>query len=640
MKTKLVLITIILTLNIGIANSQYQQRIFTEEFDGNMVSVLSWFFPYWFSSEDGTFFGQTQTSVAQNTALPSIQNGESYIDLKTYNKTGPGAFNGTDLLARKLFYPGKGLIFTVRARMKDPIPSGIVGGIYLYNLTVPGKRSWYAIASSSDGTKLSIAVVGGNIWTSTSSGITWTEQNMTGPYNWQDIASSGDGNKLAAVVNMGKVWTSTNSGVTWTEQSGSVNNWTSIASSLDGTKLVATSLRENIWTSTNSGITWTSHPSAGYRNWYDVASSSDGTKLAAVVYSGGIWTSSDAGVTWIERTSAGSNNWNSIASSADGTKLAVCSAGTGIWTSTDSGATWTRQTSADSPSWTSIASSSDGTKLAAMGYYAGNVWTSTNSGVDWVKRTGPALNSWNAIASSSDGTKLAAIVFGGNIWTSTNSGVAWANQSGANQTLHDEIDFELLTKDKNKVHFNVYSNEPMGVGRPDSIPISTPITEYHIYTIEWRPSGITWRIDGDVVHTSSIYPKGPMRVNLNMWVPDASWRAAYNSDLHWTNVASENQTYSMLVDYVRVDSLTDISTSVVDVEKPDVSFYPNPVHDIIHFNSWENISVSIYNISGNAIIERKKITNGSLSVANLLPGLYIVRCEKNGITKNSKLIIR
>jgi hypothetical protein len=156
------------------------------------------------------------------------------------------------------------------------------------------------------------------------------------------------------------------------------------------------------------------------------------------------------------------------------------------------------------------------------------------------------------------------------------------------------------------------------------------------------PSGVTWKVDDVVIRTSTISPKGPMRFNLNMWVPASDWRAAYDGSLNYTTSVSENKTYTMLVDWVRVDSLTDISTSIVDTKQPEqyVFFYPNPAHDLIYFNSSEDINISIYNLSGNMILNKRKVSNGSLSIAGLLPGIYFVRCEKNGIINNSKLVVR
>jgi photosystem II stability/assembly factor-like uncharacterized protein len=269
-------------------------------------------------------------------------------------------------------------------------------------------RNWNGIASSSDGTKLAAVVRGGQIYTSTDSGVTWTARASS--QNWYSIASSSDGTKLVAVDYGGKIYTSTDSGVTWTPRASNQNWWT-IASSSDGTKLVAVVYNGQIYTSTDSGVTWTARATSQY--WTCIASSSNGTKLAAVGWPSQIYTSSDSGATWTAR--ATSQNWNGIASSSDGTKLVAGVYGGQIYTSTDSGVTWTAR--APSQQWTGMASSSDGTKLAATAATAGvgQIYTSIDSGATWTAVT--SSQNWFGIASSLDATKLAAVVYGGQIYT-------------------------------------------------------------------------------------------------------------------------------------------------------------------------------------------------------------------------------
>jgi hypothetical protein len=273
--------------------------------------------------------------------------------------------------------------------------------------------AWMGIASSADGTKLAATVVGGQIWTCSTTGFGFFGAGVFLPPNqlswlahasnqrWQGIASSADGTKLAAVANPGQIWTSTNSGVTWTAASNTSNNWFCIASSADGTKLSAGGNLPGIWTSTNSGATWTIGPTNTVVNsdWNCIASSSDGTKLAAVGISG-FFTSTDSGATWTSHT----NNFYWIASSADGTKLAATQGEGRIWTSTDSGVTWMAR--ANSQVWTGIASSADGTKLAAV-IQNGPICTSTDSGASWT--AAGISQDWQRITSSADGTRLAAI---------------------------------------------------------------------------------------------------------------------------------------------------------------------------------------------------------------------------------------
>ena len=245
----------------------------------------------------------------------------------------------------------------------------------------------------------------------------WTDQKAAGSRNWNSIASSSDGAQMAAVINGGDIWTSTDSGLTWVAQKAAGSReWHSIASSSDGTHLGAAVLGGDIWTSTDSGLTWGDQKAAGSRYWLSIASNSDGTHLSAVEYGGDIWTSTDSGVTWVDQKAAGSRKWFSIASSSDGTHLAAVEYGSDIYTSTDSGLTWVDQKAAGSRNWSSIASSSDGTHLAVV-ERRGDIYTSTDSGLTWVDQKAAGSGSWYSSASSSDGTHLAAVAYGGDIWT-------------------------------------------------------------------------------------------------------------------------------------------------------------------------------------------------------------------------------
>lgn len=266
-------------------------------------------------------------------------------------------------------------------------------------------RDWYCVASSSDGTKLVAVVHGGQIYTSTDSGVSWAPRESN--RNWSSVASSADGTKLVATDYGGQIYTSTDSGISWTPRQYN-RDWISVASSVDGTKLVAAVGVGQIFTSTDSGISWT--PRENSRTWFSVASSADGTKLVAVVLDGQIYTSTDSGISWTPRESR--RFWYSVASSADGTKLVAVGGGY-IFTSTDSGISWMPRASGQP--WDSVASSVDGTKLvAAVG--GGQIYTSTDSGVSWMSCE--SNRSWQAVASSADGVRMVAVEDGGQIYTS------------------------------------------------------------------------------------------------------------------------------------------------------------------------------------------------------------------------------
>ena len=150
---------------------------------------------------------------------------------------------------------------------------------------------------------------------------------------WHSVASSASGSNLAAVVDGGGIYTSTNSGVAWTQQPGApIQSWTCLASSANGSNLVAGISGSGIWGSTNAGVNWAQEINAPNENWESLACSADGSKLAAVAYNQGIWVSTNSGATWAQANAPGSS-WFSVTCSSDGTKMAaVAYNGGGIWT--------------------------------------------------------------------------------------------------------------------------------------------------------------------------------------------------------------------------------------------------------------------------------------------------------------------
>jgi hypothetical protein len=397
--------------------------------DGNWQDPLNWWNDASTTIPAGAIpTGISQYVVSSSSVTENTGHSPVPVDTITFNN---GSINAIDISANKV-------VFNDTSRNAGTITGGEVifngnqsendATTTLFALNPRGYVGhWTSITSSSDGTKLAAVVTGGQIYTSTDSGITWTVSSSSPTEYWGSITSSSDGTKLAAGVTGGyggQIYTSTDSGITWTVSSSSpTEGWSSITSSSDGTELAAVvnGLHGGqIYTSTDSGITWTPH--GPNMLWSSITSSSDGTKLAAANVSGGqIYTSTDSGITW---TPHGPNMslWRSITSSSDGTKLAAVVKGLGyggqIYTSTDSGITWTVSSSSPTEGWSSITSSSDGTKLAAV-VYGGQIYTSTDSGATWTPH-GPNIN-WSSITSSSDGTKLAGDGYSSQIYTMINS---------------------------------------------------------------------------------------------------------------------------------------------------------------------------------------------------------------------------
>jgi hypothetical protein len=212
-------------------------------------------------------------------------------------------------------------------------------------------------------------------------------------------------------------------------------------------------------------------------------------------------------------------------------------------------------------------------------------------------------------------------------------GIYLYDLTGTSQTIHDEIDFELLTNDLNKIHTNFYNAEPLGTGHPDSVTVANPVTDFHKYVIKWLPEGTTWLVDEKLIRTSNNSPSGPMHFNLNMWVPEIEWKAAYNNVIQPTTQTGLNQIFSLLVESVRVDSIIDIATSAADVKKSGISFYPNPADDkltIENNDSSEPVNFEILNSNGINIYNSKHYNRSIIDIADYPPGIYLIRFEEKG----------
>jgi hypothetical protein len=87
---------------------------------------------------------------------------------------------------------------------------------------------------------------------------------------------------LVAAVQGGQIFTSTDSGLHWTARD-SNRNWVSVASSADGSNLLAAEQGGQVYISSDGGVHWTARDAD--RFWSAVTSSADGSKLVAVEYS-------------------------------------------------------------------------------------------------------------------------------------------------------------------------------------------------------------------------------------------------------------------------------------------------------------------------------------------------------------------
>jgi beta-glucanase (GH16 family) len=89
-------------------------------------------------------------------------------------------------------------------------------------------------------------------------------------------------------------------------------------------------------------------------------------------------------------------------------------------------------------------------------------------------------------------------------------------------------------------------------GISGAVDLGGPVAEdFHAFSIDWRPDGITWRLDGEVFHVAH-----PDAVAPNPWVFDHPFfvilNVAVGGNLGGPVAADAPLPQSMLVDYVRV----------------------------------------------------------------------------------------
>jgi endo-1,3-1,4-beta-glycanase ExoK len=83
---------------------------------------------------------------------------------------------------------------------------------------------------------------------------------------------------------------------------------------------------------------------------------------------------------------------------------------------------------------------------------------------------------------------------------------------------HDEIDFEVLTRDTSEVSLNTYVNGKPRNGTTATMP-SPADGAFHTYSFIWEPGRLRWFIDGVLVHdvTGDDLPTNPQKIYFSHW---------------------------------------------------------------------------------------------------------------------------
>ncbi len=103
----------------------------------------------------------------------------------------------------------------------------------------------------------------------------------------------------------------------------------------------------------------------------------------------------------------------------------------------------------------------------------------------------------------------------------------------------DEIDWEWVGGDNTQVQSNYFSKgDDSTFDRGGFHDVDSPITQFHMYTIDWTPEAIQWIINGKTVRTLKAadvgdkYPQSPMQIRLGAWT--AGREGAPEGTIEWS----------------------------------------------------------------------------------------------------------
>jgi endo-1,3-1,4-beta-glycanase ExoK len=85
---------------------------------------------------------------------------------------------------------------------------------------------------------------------------------------------------------------------------------------------------------------------------------------------------------------------------------------------------------------------------------------------------------------------------------------------------HDEIDFEVLTRDTGRVSLNTFVDGTQQNGA--TVPVDPPTDQaFHVFSFTWAPDSIRWFIDGKEVHRAETnLPVTPQKIFFSLWGSD------------------------------------------------------------------------------------------------------------------------
>ena len=96
---------------------------------------------------------------------------------------------------------------------------------------------------------------------------------------------------------------------------------------------------------------------------------------------------------------------------------------------------------------------------------------------------------------------------------------------------HDEIDFEVLTKNPDKVQVNVFASDKGKNEKMVDVKGGSN-AKFHDYAFVWEPDRLRWYVDGQLVNTitdKAKIPSHPQKIFFSLWGSDtlSSWMGKF-----------------------------------------------------------------------------------------------------------------
>lgn len=268
------------------------------------------------------------------------------------------------------------------------------------------------VATSKTGRYTTLAINGGNIYSSNNFGVDFIKNIHIDPKNWSSIAISSSGKYQTAIVSTGEVWRSDDSGQLWFQipstnqnQIGEFNlNDISISSS--GKYQTICGNGGNIIYSYDYGYNWTSTTICA-DNLISITMSDDGKYQSVCGLNGdsnSIMYSKTYGITWKYSNLNNSDiQWKSISCSYCGQYQTICGINLNsnfipIMTSEDYGVNWVNSLSGEK-NWTSVFVTFNGQRQLAFDY-GGDIYLSLDFGYTWNSCYTNINNNWMSVSVS------------------------------------------------------------------------------------------------------------------------------------------------------------------------------------------------------------------------------------------------